>query len=198
MEVGAMNRDSGRFDDSLLRQLGRFRKAFGPGLSSLIFEEHEGGVRSVLDPKTVESARELISEIPNPRRVRVKGTLDMVRFSTQSFGIKTADEQEVRGVLVEGDMELLKEFLNHEILVEGKAVYRPSGQVLRIDVEAFRSGKGEPDVWSEVPPPLSRKRSRSSFQVRQGPGSGVPAFFGTWPGDESEEELLQAIRGLDE
>jgi hypothetical protein len=131
------------------------------------------------------------------RRVRVRGTLDMIRFRTRVFGIMLAGGHHVRCVLLYGEMGLLNEFISKEILVEGTAVYRRSGQVRRIDVEAFMDGKGEPDIWSTIPPPLSRKLKLGSLRAKQRPGSGVSAFFGEWPGDETEEELLHAIRELD-
>jgi hypothetical protein len=30
----------------------------------------------------------------------------------------------------------------------------------------------------------------------QAEGTGVSAFFGTWPGDESDEELLDALEAI--
>ncbi|MGO8813712.1 MAG: hypothetical protein ACLQVG_03475 [Terriglobia bacterium] len=136
---------------------------------------------------------------PQPRQVRVTGILDMIRHSTRSFGLKLEDGTEVRGVLKAREQtEELKQFLGKKLLVLGRAVYRPSGKLLRIDAEGFETGEGQPVLFSKVPPPREIRpaavRMKSSSHQRQ----GVPAFFGTWPGEESDEDferMLVELRG---
>ena len=63
------------------------------------------------------------------------GKLDMVRHSTRSFALLLADGQEIRGVLEARDPELLQKHFGKEITIFGKAIYRPSGSLLRLDAE---------------------------------------------------------------
>lgn len=43
---------------------------------------------------------------------------------------------------------------------------------------------------------VSQERWDSIFKVNEDV-SGVAAFFGTWPGDETDEELLRLLKDID-
>jgi hypothetical protein len=113
----------------------------------------------------------------------------MVRASTQSFALRLDDGQEVRGVLLSGSVVSAATYLNQRVLVLGRAVYRASGRLLRIDAEDISGAGGDSSLWSRIPAPRKRRLDRSSLHVPQGPRSGVSAILGTWPGDETDEEI---------
>ncbi|WP_158542784.1 hypothetical protein [Lujinxingia litoralis] len=45
--------------------------------------------------------------------------------------------------------------------------------------------------------PVALRNAPVVQMVPQDASSGVTAFFGTWPGDESEEELLEAPQAIE-
>jgi hypothetical protein len=120
----------------------------------------------------------------------------MVRASTQSFALRLEDGQEVRGVLVWGNIVQAASHLNHQVLVLGRAVYRASGRLLRIDADEITGETGEPSFWSRVPPPKRRKFDLAPYHKTQGPRSGMNAIIGRWPGDETDEEIQAALERL--
>ncbi len=152
-----------------------------------------------MDETVVTNAVQLSDRTPPPTQIRLVGKLDMIRHSTRSFGLVTDDGNEVRGVLESQEhMQTLKDYLGSKLLVLGKAVYRPSGRLLRIDAQGFEAGEGQPLLFTRVPPPREQHpvlmRNRPADQSRK----GVPAFFGTWPGDETDEDfeaMLKELRG---
>jgi hypothetical protein len=118
----------------------------------------------------------------------------MVRHSTRSFEVLLANGDPVRGVLVDGTSEALQKHFGKEITVLGRAIYRPSGSLLRLDAsEILESTEGR-EAFSVVPSsfvaqaPLERKPQTAK--------SGVSAFFGIWPGEETDEELMAALAEL--
>jgi hypothetical protein len=134
-----------------------------------------------------------------PRQVRVTGVLDMIRHSSRSFLLKLEDGTEVRGaVKTREQVEELKQFLGKKLLVLGRAVYGVSGKLLRIDAEGFESGEGQPRLFAKVPTgrevrPAPVRTKRALLQQQ-----GVSAFFGTWPGEETDEDferMLAELRG---
>jgi len=133
------------------------------------------------------------------RQVRVTGILDMIRHSTRSFGLKLENRIEVRGtVRTREQIEKLKQFLGKKLLVLGRAVYGASGKLLRIDAEGFESGEGQPRLFAKVPTAREVRpapvRINSDLHQQQ----GVPTFFGTWPGEETDEDferMLAELRG---
>lgn len=189
--------DSDRYDRGLLRSLGTFGRAFSAELSRVEVEdqrEHRAA-SAAIDASTVQQARHLSDTTPGARMVRVSGRLDMLRVSTQTLGLKLANGDEVRGVLTEGDIESLQSLLNKDVILQGKAVYRPSGSLLRIDTNLVVAGVDKSGLFARVPGPLER---RQGLAVRrsQSPSSGLAISFGKWPGEESDDELLRALSDL--
>lgn len=44
--------------------------------------------------------------------------------------------------------------------------------------------------------PTARKRVPVAKPAPQDDSSGVAAFFGTWPGEETDDELLDALQAI--
>lgn len=147
-----------------------------------------------LSDAVVQNAKLLSAQTPQPRQIRVVGKLDMVRHSTRSFGLLLDQGQEVRGVLQEGDPELLKKYFGREITIFGKAVYRPSGSLLRIDAQEIADTTEGREAFSSIPEALSK--TNRVERKPQSSRSGVAAFFDTWPGEETDAELLTALGEL--
>jgi hypothetical protein len=120
----------------------------------------------------------------------------MLRASTQSFAVLLDDGQEIRGVLREGDVEQISPLLNRRVLVLGKAIYRPSGRLLRVDAEEVIEASGQEAFFSAIPKPV-RKQFDLQDNVREQPCKmGIAAVIGKWPGEESDEEIEQALKEL--
>jgi hypothetical protein len=197
-EVGRENADSDRFDVVLLRRLRRFRRVLtGPFQEAQIESRRfDADHRARLSPPILKSAERLYANTPSPRRIRLVGTLDMVRASNQTFGLKLEDGEEVRGVLREGSIEEMASLLNKRVLVLGKSIYRPSGRVLRLDTDEFRAATEQDDFFSRLPEPPRRKLDMKTILRDQEHKKSIRAIFGKWPGDETDEQIEQAMKEL--
>jgi hypothetical protein len=190
-DVASDNEDSDRFDQALLGRLARFQHVLNGTFRDLSLRSRRYGDSSParINPGVIATARRFQETTPPPQRVRVVGTLDMIRASTQSFALHLDDSQEVRGVLVSGAVVEVAPLLGKRVLALGRAIYRASGRLLRIDADAITSGEGEPSFWSRIPAPRTRRLNPSSLHVPQGPRSGLSTVIGRWPGDETDEEI---------
>ena len=194
--VREQEKASDMYDQPLLRHFTHWQGLFKREVKELRMPpSFMGGATPVtLDIAVVENAKLLSAQTPIPRQIRVVGKMDMVRHSTRSFGLVLDGGEEVRGVLQEGDPELLKRYFGKEITVFGKAIYRPSGSLLRIDAQEIVNTTEGRAAFSAIPEALSKvprmERRQQSSRV------GVSAFFGTWPGEETDEELLAALGEL--
>ncbi len=197
-EVILGNEDSDKFDRPLLATLGQFGHVLNGVYQELHFEgsESAGISDQIINKETVRSAKELRDQTPSPRKVRISGRLDMIRVSTKSFELALQKGDRVRGVFGAGAPEELSALLDQNVLIEGNAVYRPSGRVLRIDAECVEICATGQKIWEELPSPLGKKLEHSKLRIRQSPKSGVAAFFGTWPGNETDDELLEALERI--
>jgi hypothetical protein len=184
------------YDQPLLKHLSHWSKLFRKDLQSLAFPTNtaSGNPTDVFDEQVSRSALLLSNQTPPPRQIRIVGKLDMVRHSTRSFGLLLSDGQEVRGIMNEGNPDLLKQYFGREITIFGKAIYRPSGSLLRIDAQEILDTAEGRSAFSVVPPAFTQ-RSKLDRKIQHSK-NGVSAFFGTWPGDETDEELLAALGEL--
>lgn len=179
------------YDRALLRHFSNWSGLFKQELKSVEFGNTASDSLSPIDGQVTANAQFLSDQTPLPRQVRVVGKLDMVRHSTRSFGLMLDDGDEVRGVLIEGTSEVLQRHFGEEITVLGRAIYRPSGTLLRIDASEILSIADGRQAFSKVPPSL--QQSRKPERRLQSSKGGVGSFFGSWPGEETDRELLQAL-----
>ena len=197
-DVAAHNEDSDRFDKSLLNTLVGFKKVLNGSFQELRLDP------STIDPKpptqidaeVIRTAEEFKATTPLPQRVRVAGTLDMVRASTQSFALRLDDGQEVRGVLLSGTILETALHLNQRVLVLGNAIYRASGRLLRIDADEISVAEGESSFFSRIPPAKKRRFDLKEVLHQQSHKKGVGAIMGRWLGDETDEQVDQALRDI--
>ena len=184
---------SDMYDKPLLRHFTHWHSLFRHDVSRVIMPTSSGQSNDflVLSNEMVQSAKLLSARTPQPRQIRFVGKLDMVRYSTRSFGLLLERGDEVLGILQEGDPELLQRHLGKEITVFGKAIYRPSGTLLRVDAQEISDTTEGREAFSTIPGPLAR-----TIRLEKKPQSsrtGVSAFFDTWPGEETDAELLAAL-----
>jgi hypothetical protein len=198
-EIRDSNQESGLFDRQLLKRFSHLHQLFTNKLQAVRIPVVRGSNTEPVEmnQQIIVNAAQLSQRTPPPSQVRLAGKLDMIRHSTRTFGLLTDQNIEVRGVLDSQDMtESLKAFLGKRVLVLGKAIYRPSGSLLRIDASAVQLGEGQPSLFSKIPIARSARPALMRSKVSDNAKKGVAAFLGTWPGDESDEELAAMVMEL--
>jgi hypothetical protein len=136
--------------------------------------------------------RTLAEGTPSARISRVRGVLDMLTVSTKTIALRLADGRIVRGFAGSVDQERLKALLGMDVVLEGSINFRPSGDALRIEVESILPATPGDVIWSQVP---TVEPTSSRLRLPVAP-VGLDAFFGKWPGDESDQQLTEALREL--
>jgi hypothetical protein len=197
-DVAAENTESSWYDRQLLTRLARMKQVFGSQIQAIGLSGGISGTR--VNEKLTETAARLGASTPSGRQVRIAGMLDMIRHSTRGFSLRLESGEDVHGVMESAyGLSALPEFFGKPVLILGRAVYRPSGRLLRIDAAGIEDGTGAPPLFSKVPPPQTARPSVSGrWKVSETGRRGVPAFFGTWPGDETDADmdmLVKDVRG---
>ncbi len=197
-DVSDQKTDSELFDQPMLDSIARFGSFLcGPFRELTVAAHGRSADQSVaVTPAVVESAHHLHTNTPLPRQVRIVGRLDMVRASTRTFAVVLDDAQEVRGVLTDGEFDAVSRLMEQRVMVLGRAVFRPSGRLLRVDSESVSATTESGSFFSAVPTPV-----RKTFDLRdavrdQSHKLGVAAVIGMWPGDETDEQVAEALRSL--
>lgn len=187
--------DSVMADRALLDVCARFARVGGAGFAGVRL----GGLRNRDTPVEVtavhaEQIERLRDETPTPQAVRVAGTLDTISASRADITLTLRDGTKVP-VLLEGhDPDALKVLFNERVLVSGMAQYRPSGRLLRVLGESIGRARAEDAIFEVLPRAVAPLPV--VLEQRQDEETGVSAFFGTWPGEESDGDLLDALQSM--
>ena len=190
-DFGSKNRDSDRFDRPLLKKFLELSPLFSETLfETLVVESHRRN--AIIDPSTILTAASFYETTPGPKRVKVYGTLDRIRASTQRFALIMPNGEEAQGILKEDDICNLQGLLNKPVSVFGKAIYRPSGKLLRIDADKVELGTKADEFFGKIPEGRTSQPVGTNVHPRNEKG-GVNAIFGKWPGDETDEQIEEAL-----
>ncbi|MBN2195943.1 MAG: hypothetical protein JW751_24205 [Polyangiaceae bacterium] len=160
-----------------------------------------GGIAGTTEPlvvsaSAVERMELLRDETPPPRAVRVTGTLDTISVTRTDVILRLGDGTTVSARVERHDPEVLRGLFAKRVVVAGLAQYRPSGRLLVLDAEYIGLAREGDALWEQLPTPRSSASAAVARLLPQDQSGGVAAFFGTWPGDESDEELLAAFSGM--
>jgi hypothetical protein len=135
-----------------------------------------------LDAAVIASAKALYDATPKPRRVRVAGRLDLIGASQGILEIHV-ETGHVVAALWDGKepIDEIARFFNHAMVCEGMGVFRPSGSLLRVDVDAIALATRKDAAFSHVPraaPPIGTVRPA---RLRPGETSAYSQFLGSVP-----------------
>jgi hypothetical protein len=197
-DVAARRVESSRYDPGLLRRFVRYRPMFARGhLSRIALPDTRAMEPAALDMAVTNAARELSDSTPAPRRVRVAGRLDLMGASQGVLKLELRPGVVVTGLWEgEGAVDALKEFFNRDVVAEGLAVYRPSGSLLRLDVQAIAAAGPADEFFRALPVAQAQRDLGRALRLRAGEASPYERIFGRIPGEESDEAFLAAVEAL--
>jgi hypothetical protein len=148
-----------------------------------------------LSPADIPTLEALIQDTPPPQAVRFTCLLDTISVSRQTVLLKADSGETVPARLGAGvDPEQLRALWSQRVLITGMAHYRPSGSIQQVAVDGLQRAEPQDELFSRAPLPASRQPVfRSEPHDQQ---TGVASFIGTWPGEESDEELIEALQAI--
>ena len=130
-----------------------------------------------------------------PQAVRFTCLLDTISGSRQTVLLRAESGETVLARLEPGvDPEQLRTLWNQRVLIHGTAHYKPSGSIQQIAVDGLQPAAPQDVLFAHIPLPTSRQPVFRSLLHDQ--KSGVASFIGTWPGDESDAELIEALQAI--
>lgn len=184
---------SERVDDNLITTYLQLGREVERGVGAIAITNGQAAAAPVvLRPSSIERIREFKVQIPEPRFVRIAGTLNTIRHSDNAFSLIMPSGRTLKGVLVEKGSVSLKKFYGRQVIVSGQVTFRSSGRQLAIDATDIEAATAETAAeWSEEPRPLDGPGSNFIRLREQGPRSGLNAVFGQWPIETSDADFLR-------
>lgn len=185
------SRDGVAADKALLETCVRFVRAAGQAFEGLRIDGLPDGVSVAVRRDDLAKLERWRDEAPEPQAVRVSGVLDTISGSRRDVVLRLRNGERVNAKLDRHDPELLRGLFGKQVAVLGMGHFAASGRLLFIAAESLTEARPGDVVFEQLPQasaPLIRP-PLSEF-------GGVRAVFGTWPGDETDEELLGALKAI--
>jgi hypothetical protein len=193
-DVRNQREDSSRFDHGLLNRFAGYRMALKRGVVSIRLDGSDSQ-QSQIDLLLVNASDHLRRQTPPSRRVRLCARLDMLGVSRKVMGMYLEDGTLVTALWNAEDFAGLAGFLDKDVVIEGLAVFRPSGRLLRIDADAIDAAGSRDSYFSTLPLPGV---ADYAAVVRARPGSSpYKELLGMIPAEETDEEFLKAMEAMD-
>jgi len=182
--------DSDAFDHPLLQTCAAFETILSAGIDSI---EIMNGRTVRIDPTSMLRVVSLTKNTFAERRVSLAGRIDLIRYSDCRFTLITKDGAKVAGTAKDLGTEALRDAFGKDVVITGRAEFRPSGRLLRIEAESVDSASEKDlQIFSAVPRSLS-----AAAPIQRAPTKGgLAALLGKWPGDEPLEPLLAQLGDL--
>ena len=157
--------------------------------------EWRNGRTIKVDSTSLESFAVLRQKTPTPQECRIYGKLEAIRHSDHAFALVLENKHVIRGMATPDLDEKLKDHWGKMVMVHGAAVFRPSKTLLRVEARDLELAQPQDNIWSFEPQPLFSETELYAFTEAQSHG-GVRSTFGKWPGNETDEEVLAALRSM--
>ena len=185
--------DSDLFDDGMLESFVALGQSLRWGIERI---EVVNGRTVTLGHDGLARIAALTHEVAKPQHVRVAGKLEVLRHTKCRFLLQLEDGSMVAGRAETLADEELARLFGRQVVVEGTAHFHPSGRVQRI--EAIRLAPAEAidfKLFSSQPKALLAESA--VLHPRQSENRGrhwLDDIWGKWPGDETEEEIVEIIK----
>ena len=181
-------------DRALLDVCARLARSVGSRFDGLRLEGLRGREASVIVKSSDVARIEALKEAtPRSRAVRLSGRLDTISASRSDIVLALTDGTRLPARMDRHDPAALGHLFGEEVTVSGTIHYRPSGRAHHIRAEAIDRARQADRLFRTLP---VHRATTVAERVPQDESSGVNAFFGRWPGDETEEELLESLRAI--
>lgn len=192
-DVRKQQGDSSRYDQGLLNRIAKYKTTLKHGVDSIRIDG-ASTESATIDAELVEAADVLRRQTPPCRRVRLCGKLDMLGVSRKVMGLYLEDGTLVTALWNADDFAGLAGYLDKDVVIEGLAVFRPSGRLLRIDADAINSAGAQDAFFSALPLPGTMDYAAAA-RIRPGV-SPYKDLLGMIPAEESDEEFLKALEAI--
>ncbi len=180
------------YDRALLKTFCQFEnlKEFDVDSVSLV-----NGRTIQVDDQGLERMKVIVQSAAHPsKRVAIAGTLEAIAYSKCRFALKLGTGTTVAGTAVELGTETLKQYFGKAVLVIGLGVYRPDGEILRIEADSIQLATAqEIEGFGNAPKSAAAVMLRA---IRTRGGRREPLSFPPWPGNETDEEFAQMLKEL--
>lgn len=185
--------ETSNLDKPLLKKLKGFEKIFVSPEEKITIS-NRGSVPEVKLQKSDFKKIQILEEsIPDPQEIIINGVVDELKYSKQRIAIATRDGI-VTGIFSDDfEPDAIAKYWGKDLTISGTAHYLPSGKMSFLYIEKIFEPSEADKYFSRihkketVEQQIERQQKQLKYRNR------LSEIVGQWPGDESIEEILNAL-----
>lgn len=193
------NAESDLLDLHILDSFSHFGRVLALGFDTISFDTVSARRTPVkITSDGLEAAERLRRNAPKAERTIVTGYLDELKHTKRAFTLQLPDGHSLKGMLPAGDPASFGGLWGKRVVIDGEATFKPSGTPSLLLAENIQLAGKADALWERLPTPqpIAIEELRSKLSSRHGE-SGMEHVFGRWPGDETDEQVVDALAQLD-
>lgn len=185
------------FDSAVLEAILKFRRAAGvPGVRYELTGGDNEKPLFTLDDESCARVRERLHKIPAPRAFVVSGRLDEIKHRSGGFRLVTSGGAQLFGRLDSAALgaESLRPLWGRQATIQGTVHFKANGRPRIIEAQRIGARQSGDEVFEELPG-VGAQRALGSMRApdKRAGSANFMRLWGTWPGDEPVDELLDQI-----
>ena len=186
------------FDSSVLEGILKFKRITRGGIHIEMTAQDAKHGRFSLKQDSYEQVDSRLQALPSQKAVIASGQIDEIKYASGRFRMRLESGKCVLGRLDTKTLEseVLRPLWGKDATVQGTAHFKANGEPRLIVAHRLRPRSEGDEIFQTVQPAPD---VRQSLEMSAGRRRGFSAFdpgdlAGTWPGDESIDELLDDLK----
>lgn len=133
--------------------------------------------------------------IPESRIIVISGFFNMIEHSHRRFQLSISDDQNINGELDPNFIELenMRLLWGKKVTIKGEARFKPSGKMHFIKAHFVKDFEIGDEILERMPKVQRSFKFAEEYLKEKNTGSVLKRIWGKWPGDESIDDLLEAL-----
>ena len=195
------NMESDYYDRGVLESLMSFRRLLKGRISNVEIKcQSRPAEEFRITDKELEKIKMLEADTPAPRATIVAGIFNRIEHDSRHFELVLESGQKVRGFAESShvDVEQMRTLWGEKATVKGIGHFKPNGTIRSIEAQMIKAFSEGEELFEIVPQNRLPASLARGLGTKYGAGSPLQEIWGKWPGDESIDDILEALRQTSE
>lgn len=138
---------------------------------------------------------EEIKKTPEPAVFLVSGRFETIQYSAHRFQLTLTNNLTLPGTIdtEKINIESMRQYWGKQVTVKGLVYFSPVGRARLIEAELIKQMDSGEEIFEKLPEPSYHRDLFETPSLGQSAKTPLQEIWGTWPGDETFEDLLIAL-----
>ncbi len=152
--------------------------------------------RFAIAEKEIEKIQRLKTRTPEPTAFIVSGTVDVIEHNKKRFHLVLSNGELLLGTIDPEflSVEDMRRFWGQKATVKGMVHFRPSGKARLIEAHVIKPMENGEEMFAAMPQQQTEADFTRTLSKSAEQRDWLKNIWGKWPGDESIEDLLNALK----